>query len=388
MQTTLSRRGTPSNPPHRAANETKAPDLFTPLRLGPYTLENRAVMAPLTRNRAGPGNVPQAMNVEYYAQRATAGLIVTEASQVSPQGVGYPGTPGIHNAAQVAGWQRVTDAVHANNGRIFLQLWHVGRISHPSLQPDGALPVAPSAIRPRGEAFTAAGPQPFVTPRALETREMTDIVAQFRDAAANAKSAGFDGVEIHAANGYLLDQFLRDGSNRRTDAYGGSLANRTRLLRGVTAAAAGVWGPDRVGVRISPVNTFNDIRDSDPQETFEYVARSLNDFGLAYLHVVETDSTDPDARRRFDWRRLRRAFDGVYIANGGYDRLRADWAIGSRAADLVSFGTAYLANPDLVERYAVGAPLNTPDPATFYGGDERGYIDYPFLDEATEASAA
>jgi N-ethylmaleimide reductase len=372
--------------PSEAANAS--PDLFSPLRLGPYTLENRAVMAPLTRNRAGPGNVPQAMNVEYYAQRASAGLIITEGSQVSPQGVGYPGTPGIHSAAQVEGWQRVTEAVHGRKGRIFLQLWHVGRISHPSMQPDGALPVAPSAIRPDGETFTATGPQPFVTPRALESHDIAGIIEQFRTAALNAKAAGFDGVEIHAANGYLLDQFLRDGNNRRTDAHGGSIQNRTRLLRGVVAAVAGVWGPDRVGVRISPVNTFNSITDSDPQATFEAVAHTLNRFGLAYLHVVETDFADPAAQGRFDWRHLRRSFDGVYIANGGYDRLRADWAVGSRAADLVAFGAPYLANPDLVERFALNAPLNEADPATFYGGDERGYIDYPFVDEPATASAA
>jgi len=374
--------------PPEPANRPAAPDLFTPLRLGPYVLENRAVMAPLTRNRAGPGNVPHAMNVEYYAQRASAGLIITEGSQVSPQGVGYPDTPGIHDAEQVDGWRRVTDAVHAHKGRIFLQLWHVGRVSHPSMQPGGALPVAPSAIPPEGCVHTATGRQPFVAPRALETHEMTGIVEQFRTAALNAKTAGFDGVEIHAANGYLLDQFLRDGSNRRTDAYGGSIQNRTRLLRAVVASVAGVWGPDRVGVRLSPVNSSNSMTDSDPQATFEAVTRALNLFGLAYLHVAETDPVNPGAHGRFDWRNLRRAFDGAYIANGGYDRLRANWAIGSRAADLVSFGAPYIANPDLVERFALNAPLNRPNRATFYGGDERGYIDYPYLDEHAAASAA
>ncbi len=368
--------------PTASADAKVSRDLFTPVRIGPYTLENRVVMAPLTRNRAGAGNVPRAMNVEYYVQRASAGLIITEASQVSPQGVGYPGTPGIHTAAQVTGWKRITDAIHAEGGRIFLQLWHVGRISHPSLQPDGALPVAPSAIRPAGDAFTATGPQPFVTPRALETAELPGIVESYRIAAANAKAAGFDGVEVHAANGYLLDQFLRDGSNRRDDAYGGPVENRARLLFEVLDAVVAVWGADRVGVRLSPVNSFNSMRDSDPDATFGYVARRLSAYGLAYLHVVESDFAGAAERQTYDRDALRAAYRGVYIANGGYDRPRAERAIASGAADLVSFGAPYVANPDLVERFALEAPLNKPDPATFYGGDERGYIDYPFLDEA------
>jgi N-ethylmaleimide reductase len=360
-------------------------DLFTPVRVGPYAIENRVVMAPLTRNRAGAGNVPQAMAVEYYVQRASAGLIVTEATQISPQGVGYPGTPGIHTAEQVEGWRRVTDAIHAEGGRIFLQLWHVGRISHPSLQTDGALPVAPSAIRPKGDAFTATGPQPFVTPRALATHELPGIVQDYRLAAQNALAAGFDGVEIHAANGYLLDQFLRDGANKRTDAYGGSVENRARLLFEVVDAVTAVWGADRVGVRLSPVNGFNDIRDSDPDATFGYVARRLSRYGIAYLHVVETDFA---GAQTFDIDALRTAFRGTYIANGGYDRPRADHAIAFRKADLVAFGAPYVANPDLVERFALRAPLNRPDPSTFYGGDERGYIDYPFLDEAAPSVPA
>lgn len=350
-------------------------DLFTPIRLGPYRLPNRLVMAPLTRNRAGPGNVPQDLNVTYYAQRASAGLIITEATQVSPQGVGYPGTPGIHTQAQVAGWKRVTRAVHAKSGRLFLQLWHVGRISHPSLQPNGELPVAPSAIKPAGKAFTPDGPQPFVTPRSLETGEISGIVEQYRQAALNALAAGFDGIEIHAANGYLLDQFLRDGTNQRTDQYGGSLGNRVRLLLEVTAAVSEVWGPERVGMRISPVNPFNDISDTDPQQTFEYVAQRLNPFGLAYLHVIEMGADS----RPFEFARLREAFKGHYIANGGYTKARANQALTEGSADLIAFGTLFLANPDLPARFIKDASLNEPDPATFYGGGEEGYTDYPFL---------
>jgi N-ethylmaleimide reductase len=344
------------------------PDLFAPFKLGPYNLANRMVMAPLTRNRAGPGGVPQALNAAYYAQRASAGLIVTEASQVSPQGLGYPNTPGIHSPEQIEGWRRVTEAVHARDGRIFLQLWHVGRISHPTLQPGGALPVAPSAIRPAGQAVTYQGLRDFVTPRALALVEIPGIIDQYRTAARNALSAGFDGVEVHGANGYLLDQFLRDGSNRRDDAYGGPIAKRARLLLEVTEAVAKVWGANRVGVRISPVNTYNSMADSDPDATFGYVGRALSRFGLAYLHVVERDVS------------------GREPANGGYDRLRGDWALASGAADLIAYGKAFLANPDLPERLRRNAPLNQPDPASFYGGDGRGYTDYPALEAAGAAA--
>ncbi|MEE8515862.1 MAG: alkene reductase [Alphaproteobacteria bacterium] len=356
---------------------TQTPDLFKPVRLGRYRLKNRVVMAPLTRNRAGAGNVPQAMNAIYYRQRASAGLIITEGSPVSPQGVGYPGTPGIHNRQQIAGWRRVTDAVHDHGGRIFLQLWHVGRISHPSLQPDGALPVAPSAIRPEGDAFTAVGPQPFVTPRALDIREIPGIIGQFRTGAINALEAGFDGVEVHGANGYLLDQFLRDGANQRIDAYGGSVENRARLLLEVTEAVAGVWGADRVGVRLSPVNSFNSLTDSHPDGTFGHVARRLSPLGLAYLHVVEQD--EEAIHQGFDRQRLRRSFAGPYIANGGYQFETANAVLAAKDADLVSFGALFIANPDLVERFQLNAPLNTPDPETFYGGFEAGYTDYPTL---------
>jgi N-ethylmaleimide reductase len=361
------------------------PDLFTPLELGPLLLPNRIVMAPMTRNRAGAGNVPTALAVEYYVQRASAGLIVTEATQVSPQGVGYPGTPGIHDDAQVEGWRRVTDAVHGAGGRIFLQLWHVGRISYPSLQPGGALPVAPSAIAAEGEVFTASGPQPFVVPRALGTEEIPGIVAQFEDGARRALAAGFDGVEIHGANGYLPDQFLRDGTNRRTDRYGGRLENRARFLLEVTEAVAGVWGAARVGVRLSPLGTFNSMSDSDPAKTFGFAAEALSRYGLAYLHVVEGGHESADGP--FGWAELKRRFNGVYMANGDYGRERASATLAAGRADLVSFAAAYIANPDLVEHLRVDAPLAVPDPSTFYGGDHRGYTDYlPLLDGSLVAA--
>ena len=353
-------------------------DLFSPINLGRLKLPNRIVMAPLTRNRAAAGDVPRPMHATYYRQRATAGLIITEASPISPQGVGYPGTPGIYSEAQVAGWQVVTQAVHEAGGHIFMQLWHVGRISHPDLQPGGEVPVAPSAIRPAGEAVTATGMQPFVTPRALERDEIQTIVAQYATAARNALQAGFDGVEVHAANGYLIDQFLRDGSNQRTDDYGGSLKNRGRLLREVLQAVCEAVGADRVGVRISPENSFNDIRDSQAQETFVYVAELLHGFEPAYLHVVEGDMMS--GGKTLDYGRIRAAFKGIYMANCRYDLARAQQAIATDAADMISFGALYIANPDLVERFRRGAALNTPDPGTFYGGDERGYTDYPFLD--------
>lgn len=356
--------------------------LFSPIQLGALALPNRVVMAPLTRNRAGAGNVPGPLNAQYYAQRASAGLIISEASQVSPQGLGYPATPGIHNTVQVAGWRLVTDAVHGAGGRIFLQLWHVGRISHPSLQPDGALPVAPSAVKPAGEAMTYEGPQPFVQPRALDTTELPDIVHQYRQAAANAQTAGFDGVEIHAANGYLLDQFLRDGTNRRSDDYGGSRENRTRLLLEVLAAVLETWPAERVGIRISPENTFNDIQDSAPQATFNFVAEQLSGRGLAYLHVIEGDMMTGTCA--VDYRALRARFDGAYMANFNYDLVRAQAAIGNGAADLVAFGKLFISNPDLVQRFALGAALNTPDESTFYGGDAKGYTDYPPLEAPSQ----
>jgi N-ethylmaleimide reductase len=360
------------------------PDLFTPFQLGPLLLPNRIVMAPMTRNRAGEGNVPTALNVEYYRQRASAGLIVTEATQVSPQGVGYPGTPGIHTDAQVAGWRQVTDAVHRAGGSIFLQLWHVGRISHPSLQPDGALPVAPSAIAAEGEVFTMSGPQAFVVPRALETAEIPGIIAQFEEGARRALAAGFDGVEIHGANGYLIDQFLRDGTNLRHDRYGGNVANRARFLLEVTEAVAGVWGGERVGIRLSPWSDFNSMRDSDPPATFGHAARALAPLGLAYLHVVEPVGGVPAGAAPLA-PDLKAAYGGPLMVNGGYTRELAQAALARGEADLVSFAASFLANPDLPVRLARNAPLNLPEPATFYGGDHRGYTDYPALDQGLAA---
>lgn len=353
-------------------------DLFTSIKLGRNELRNRIVMAPLTRSRAGEGNVPQPLNVQYYEQRASAGLIITEATPISEMGHGYPATPGIHSDAQVAGWKQVVDAVHAKGGRIFLQLWQVGRISHPSLLPGNALPVAPSAIKPAGQAFTYIGLQDFVTPRALATEEIPGLIDDFRKAADNALAAGFDGVEVHGANGYLLDQFLRDSTNRRTDQYGGSIANRTRLLLEVVSAVSKVWGSDRVGVRISPINPFNDIRDSHPQALFNHVADALGPFGLAYLHVVEV-GLPGEAPQEFDFDELRRAYRGNYIANGGYDKARGNAAIASGHADCVAYGMPFIANPDLVERFRIDAPLNPADPSTFYGGTDKGYTDYPAI---------
>ncbi|WP_158045109.1 alkene reductase [Skermanella pratensis] len=364
-------------------------DLFQPVKLGPYTLANRIVMAPLTRSRANKDDAPFALHAEYYGQRATAGLIISEATQISRQGKGYAYTPGIHSEAQVAGWKQVTDAVHAKGGRIFLQMWHVGRISHPTLQEDGALPVAPSAIKPEGKAFTEDGFVPFVTPRALELDEIPGIVEQYRTAAENAKRAGFDGVEIHAANGYLIDQFLRDGTNKRTDVYGGSVENRARLMLEVTEAVVGVWGGDRVGIRLSPISPANDISDSDPDPVFTYAVEQLNRFGLAYLHLVEgSTGASREVSGAVDLRKLRRIFNGLYIANNLIDRNTAIELRETSEADLVAFGRPFIANPDLVERLRINAPLNEPDRDTFYGGGAEGYTDYPFLSDVERQAAA
>lgn len=344
-------------------------------------------MAPMTRNRAGARGVPSPINAIYYSQRASAGLIITEATQISPQGVGYPSTPGIHSSEQTTGWRLVTDAVHRAGGRIFLQLWHAGRVSHPLTQ-GGALPIAPSPIAPEGEIVTTEGPKAFVTPRALKTEEIPGIVEQFRRGAKNALVAGFDGIEIHSANGYLLDQFLQDGTNKRTDRYGGSLENRARLLLDVTNAVVDIWGSNRVGIRISPGGTFNSMHDSDPAATFGHVAQELNTFGLAYLHVVEPNPPDEfkvNDSRASATRYLRSIFKGTLITAQGYDRDRANAVLAAGDADLVAFAKLFIANPDLPARFALDAPLNTPDPKSFYGGDERGYTDYPGL-ELQEAS--
>jgi len=359
--------------------------LLTPFKLGSYTLQNRIVLAPLTRNRTVADNVPNALMALYYEQRATAGLLISEATQVSPQGLGYPNTPGIHSPKQIEGWKLITNAVHAKGGKIFLQLWHVGRISHPDLQPNGELPVAPSAIAPEGEVATYTGMKPYVTPRALELGEIPEIVDQYRIGAKNALEAGFDGVEVHSANGYLLDQFLQDNTNHRTDIYGGSLENRARLLMEVMEAVVDVWGSDRVGVRLSPSGTFGSMYDSNRAATFGYVAKELNRFNLAYLHLVAprvegfgSAEDQPDLGADF----FRPIFNGTIITAGGYSFETGNAAIASGHADLVAFGRLYIANPDLPERFATNAPLNTPDRTTFYGGDAKGYTDYPTLQDS------
>lgn len=351
--------------------------LFTAATIGPFARAHRVIMAPMTRSRAAEGNVPTDATATYYAQRSSAALIVTEATQVSPLGVGYPDTPGIHTEAQVAAWRKVVDRVHAEGGVIFLQLWHVGRISH-RMYHGGQLPVAPSAIAPEGEVYTAEGMTSFETPRALETDEIAGVVEEFRHGAEMARKAGFDGVEIHGANGYLLDQFLRDGANQREDRYGGSIENRLRFPLAVVDAVCGVWGPERVGIRISPLSGFNSMDDSNPEALFGTFARELGERGLAYLHVITDDSFADE--RSFDVLSLGRPFDGTVIAAGGFDAESAAAAIQSGRADFVAFGRPFLANPDLPARMAADAELNEPDPATFYGGGEVGYTDYPALE--------
>lgn len=361
--------------------------LFDPIRLGDLELPNRVVMAPLTRNRALPdGDIPHALNAEYYGQRAGAGLLITEGSQISPEGKGYAWTPGIHSAAQVEGWRRITDAVHAEGGRIFIQLWHVGRVSHTSLQPGGQAPVGPSAIAAETRTFDGKGFVETSAPRALETAEIARIVEDYRKAAENARDAGFDGVELHAANGYLIDQFLRDGPNRRQDAYGGPVENRVRLLGEVLEVLTDVWPASRVGIRFSPFSNANGVEDSDPMTTFSHAVRKANAFGLGYLHLVEGQTGGPrDLPEGADVGALRRLFDGVYMANNGYDRDLALRTVEAGDADLIAFGKAFIANPDLPTRLERGAPLNAPNRDTFYGGGAEGYTDYPALEEAAAA---
>jgi N-ethylmaleimide reductase len=365
--------------------ERRSPVLFTPFDLGRSRLRNRIVMAPLTRDRATPGtDAPNALNTEYYRQRASAGLIIAEATQISPYGKGYAFTPGIYSPEQVAGWKSVTDAVHAEGGTIYLQLWHVGRFSHPSLQPGGLLPVAPSPIAPR-DARTFIETGEFVevgTPRALELVELPGLIDDYVAATRKAIAAGFDGVEVHAANGYLLDQFMRDGCNHRTDRYGGSVANRIRLTLEVTEAVAGEAGADRTGIRISPVSPAGGASDSDPQGVFFPLVRELSRFGLAYCHVVEGHTQGPREFHGFDFVKLRETFDGPWMVNNGYTGELAEEAVASGRADLVSFGRAYIANPDFVERLRIGAPLNEVDWDHTFGGDERGYTDYQTLETA------
>ncbi|MCV4275799.1 alkene reductase [Pseudomonas capsici] len=351
--------------------------LFDSYILGELTLSNRIVMAPLTRNRAGSSLVPSELSATYYAQRASAGLIITEATQISAQAQGYQDTPGLYTVEQVNGWRRVTDAVHAAGGRIFVQLWHVGRVSHIDLQPGGGAPVAPSAIRAQTKTFVHNGFEDVSEPRALLISELPGIVNDFRQAAANAIAAGFDGVEVHGANGYLLDQFIKDNANQRTDAYGGSIENRARLLIEVVTAVANEIGPERTGVRISPVSPANGVSSSDPQAQYEYIVEQLDALGVVYLHVVEGATGGPRDVAPFNYDALRQRFNQTYLANNGYDLNLATAALDENKADLVAFGRPYISNPDLVVRLKTNAPLTPLNPETLYGGGAKGYTDYP-----------
>jgi N-ethylmaleimide reductase len=355
--------------------------LFEPLQLGPLALANRVFMAPLTRNRAHADGVPSELAVTYYTQRASAGLIVTEATQISPMGKGYLNTPGIHSPEQVRGWSRIVDSVHNSGGKIFLQLWHVGRISHTSLLPHNVPPVAPSAIRANSQTLIATGMAKVSEPVALTLSGIKETLDDFRRAAANAKEAGFDGVEIHAANGYLIDQFLKSGTNLRTDEYGGVASIRVRFLVETVERVLEVWDSGQVGVRISPTSGFNDMSDDNPLETFSVAVEALNSYRLGYLHIVETarssqGSSEEDLTLSAH---LRTLWKGLYVVNGGYDGVSGREAIRSGHADAVAYGRAFIANPDLPKRMRLGAALNEPDPATFYGGDAAGYTDYPAL---------
>ena len=349
-----------------AVESTRHPGLFDSMLLRNLRLPNRIIMAPMTRGRAGVQRTANPLMAEYYSQRAAAGLIVTEATAISPQGYGWVGSPAIYTDAHVAGWKGVTDAVHRQGGRIFLQLWHTGRVSHPDFQ-DGETPIAPSAIAAAGKTHTPSGVKPYVMPRAMTRRDISNAVREHAQAAERAWKAGFDGVEIHAANGYLIDQFIRDGSNHRTDEYGGSVQNRLRFLLEVTEAVARVVPVDRIGVRLSPTNPYNDMLDGNPAATFTQASKALSRFGLAYLHVVESVQVASDMRLHFD---------GPCILNGGYDAATGAAALGAGEADMIAYGRHFLANPDLVERFRSGAALNQPDTSTFYTDGPKGYTDY------------
>lgn len=346
--------------------------LFDTLKLGSLTLKNRMIMAPLTRARAVDNRVPNDLMATYYEQRASAGLILTEATSVTPMGVGYANTPGIWNEAQVEGWKKIVERVHAKGGKIFMQLWHVGRISHSSFL-DGNTPVAPSAIKPAGHVSLVRPITEYETPRALEINEIKEIVEAYKKGAENAKKAGFDGVEIHGANGYLLDQFLQDSSNKRDDEYGGSVENRARLMLEVTDAVVSVWGSDKVGMHLAPRCDSHDVGDSNPLETFSYVACELNKRKIAFIFTRDKQGSDSISPK------LRKLFDGVFIANQELTKETAEKIINDGNADAVSFGVKFIANPDLVERFKEDAPLNDPNPATFYGSGPEGYTDYPFM---------
>lgn len=355
-----------------AVESKGSPGLFDSMQLGSLKLSNRMVMAPMTRGRAGSERTANALMAEYYAQRASAGLIITEGTAISPRGYGWMGSPAIYTDAHIAGWKGVTEAVHRKGGCIFLQLWHTGRVSHPDFQ-DGEIPIGPSAIAAAARSYTPSGVKPYVTPRAMTQQDIAGAVREYAEAAKRARDAGFDGVEIHAANGYLIDQFIRDGSNRRADAYGGSMQNRLRLLLEVTEAMAQVMPVDRIGVRLSPTNPFNDMADKDPATTFTQAAKALNRFGLAYLHVVE------DVNQKSQLRiapQMRAVFEGPFILNEGYDAATGGAALQAGEADMIAYGKPFLANPDLVERFRKGAALNQPDKSTFYTDGPKGYTDY------------
>jgi N-ethylmaleimide reductase len=374
----------------------KFPSLFSPLKIGPYRLKHRVVMAPLTRMRAAkPSLAPRSLNAEYYAQRATpGGLLIAEASPVAATGFGSPGVPGIYSAAQIEGWRKVVDAVHAKGGLIFLQLWHVGRVSHSSFQPGGVLPVAPSAVPIPAEFKTATADGkvvPYETPRALETGEILGVIEAYRQGAVNAQKAGFDGVEIHGANGYLIEQFLQSNSNLRTDRYGGSIENRARLLLEITQAAIGVWGADRVGVRLSPYGIANGSGEADPMPLYTHVIQSLNPLGLAYLHFIEPRSSGA-GRAEVNWQNVpsamvlfRPIWKGILITAGGFTGEAAEAAIAQGHADAIAFGRIFISNPDLPRRLREGLPLTPYNRATFYGGEAAGYTDYPVYGELEKA---
>ena len=361
--------------------------LLEPVTLGALNLQNRVIMAPLTRNRAHEDGTPAQMAVEYYRQRAGAGMIITEATQISPLAKGYINTPGIYNDEHIAGWKPIVEAVHQAGGTIVCQLWHVGRISHVSLLPEGEQPLAPSAIRANAQTVTADGRTDVSEPRAMTLNDIQQTIADYAHAAKCAKLAGFDGVEIHAANGYLLDQFIQDGTNKRDDAYGGTIENRIRLLKEVVEAVVGVMGAGRVGIRLSPLGQYNDMADSDPEATFGAVIAMLNHYDLAYMHTVERFPGKESSKEELSLlERLAAQFTNGYIACGGFGKPDGEAYIETEKADAIAYGRPFIANPDLPERFRQDAALNEPDPATFYGGDERGYTDYPTLDQQRNAA--
>jgi N-ethylmaleimide reductase len=365
-----------------------ASSLFEPFQLGDMSLPNRVVMAPLSRNRVTRGpDVPNDLIALYYRQRASAGLIVSEAMQISQQGQGYAWTPGIYTPEQIDGWRKVTAAVHAGGGRIVAQLWHVGRISHTSLQPMQEKPVAPSAIVANAMTFLEGGFTPVSEPRALDVGEISGVAKDFRTAAENAKAAGFDGLELHGANGYLIEQFLKSSSNRRTDRYGGSVENRSRFALEVAEAMISVFPASRVGIRLAPVSPHNDVSESEPQPLYNHLVRELGKLGIGFIHMIEGSLRGPRDYLEFDYQALRKMFPGAYIANNGYTRELAVEAVSSGRADMVAFGRPYISNPDLVERLRIDAPLNEPDASTFYCCGANGYTDYPTMEQAPQAAA-